>query len=74
MIRFWWLFVAVALTGCANKEVCEINYRGCCLTETPKELKLKGDNCWPKGEFIFNAGDVTHLIDAGKAQPTETPK
>lgn len=67
MKRYLWLFVALAGTGCAAQK-CEISYRGCCLTEKPKELKLTGETCWPKGEFILNAGEITGLIDKAYAQ------
>jgi hypothetical protein len=65
----YWLLVALAglASACRTPEVCAIEYRDCCLVETEKELKLKGDYCWPKGTFIFRAGDIQNLIDEGKA-------
>lgn len=71
-MRIWWLLVAAALTGCA-KDVCEIKYRDCCLVEKKDSLTLKGEHCWPHGTFIFNAGDITHLIDQGKKSDNAKP-
>ena len=64
-MRISWLLVAASLAGCA-KDVCEINYRGCCLVEKPNNITLAGDHCWPGSYFIFNAGLFTHMIDEGK--------